>query len=199
MGGLTAGGHANRECKGSHVFFPGAASGSVVPDEQSTPGRPRQAAGGSRGRREVPRFSQGPTLRPATSHRDGGEETTMEHRTMEHRWNRRVPISLPVTVLRRDEVPLRCRTRDLATEGMQLALDGAQHQLPSGIHLDLWVEIPGGWRLSASGVVVHSGPRGVGLMFDRCAPRLRRLVEQRLESRRGAAPERHPTAGASRP
>jgi hypothetical protein len=123
----------------------------------------------------------------------------MEHRTMEHRWNRRVPISLPVTVLRKDAVPLRCRTLDLATEGIRLELDGAQHRLPSGIHLDLWVEIPGGRRLSASGVVVHSGPRGVGLLFDRCEPRLRRLVEQRLESRRGAEPGAHPGAGASGP
>jgi hypothetical protein len=108
---------------------------------------------------------------------------------MEHRWNRRVPISLPVTILRREEGPLRCRSRDLATEGIQLEIDGARHRLPSGLHVDLWVDVPGGWRLSASGVVVHSSSRGVGLMFDRCAPKLRQIVEHRLDAARdrGAA------------
>ncbi len=78
---------------------------------------------------------------------------------MEHRYQKRTPLSLDVTVLVGDGFKVCGRSRDISIEGMFVELVG--QSIPTNTVVDIECAYLG----CLPGLVVHTEGRGIGVMF----------------------------------
>lgn len=89
---------------------------------------------------------------------------------MEHRWRTRRPIRIDAVVYRRGQPVARCRSRDVSEQGLFLELDGDDLGLAPGSGVKLELSMPGRagpTRTHLSGIIVHRGHDGVGVLLTR--------------------------------
>ncbi len=82
-----------------------------------------------------------------------------EGKDLEHRWKKRIEVSLDVVVRGRDDLTLHGRTRDISMDGMFIRL--APDVVPTSTMVE--IEVPHCGRLH--GKVMHAGVEGIGVMF----------------------------------
>jgi hypothetical protein len=92
---------------------------------------------------------------------------------MEHRWNKRADVRFDVSMHRRGMPAALCMSRNASLEGMFLELDADALDLQVGTAIEVAFRLRGGEpgkRRRSSAVVMHRGPRGVGLMLATFQP-----------------------------
>lgn len=96
---------------------------------------------------------------------------------MEHRWSNRLPVRLLVRICRGTGQPLECYTDNVSLEGAFLRADTQNPppdlRLRAGTPLAVEFTLHDTHRhqperFELSGIVMHRGPEGAGVMF--CAP-----------------------------
>jgi len=92
---------------------------------------------------------------------------------MEHRWKKRIEVSLDVIVRGRDDVTLHGKTRDISVDGMFIRL--VQQGVPKSTTVE--IEIPHCGCLH--GWVIHADAdgEGIGVMFRSIGNEEKRLLE----------------------
>lgn len=98
----------------------------------------------------------------------------LERKDLEHRWKKRIEVSLDVVVRGRDGLMLRGRTRDISADGMFIRL--ATHAVATTTVVEIELSRCGclhGW-------VVHAGKEGIGVIFHSLGDKKQRLLRQLL-------------------
>jgi len=99
---------------------------------------------------------------------------------LEHRWNKRSPLSQGVVVRGRDGLTLHGKTGDISADGMFIRL------APHALLINTVVEV----ELSHCGClrswVVHAGDEGVGIMFNSIGSKEKHFLELLLSKKSAA-------------
>ena len=85
---------------------------------------------------------------------------------MEHRWSRRKPVVINVSLHQRNIYQIRCKTRDLSQDGMFVLTQSHPKQNNGTLRIEFEISHNGAkkqYRLPA--MVVHQCEDGIGLMF----------------------------------
>ena len=100
---------------------------------------------------------------------------------MEHRWHARRPLRIESVLYRRECPVAICRSRDVSEHGMFLELDAEAIGLEAGtgVKVEMTLEDPARPRRHrVSGIVVHAGRDGVGVLFAGRNPALASTGEE---------------------
>ncbi|HEB93958.1 MAG TPA: PilZ domain-containing protein [Gammaproteobacteria bacterium] len=93
---------------------------------------------------------------------------------LEHRWEKRRQVSLDVVVRNRNGLTVHGRIRDISSEGMFIQLSAQAISTSSVVEIEF---SPHGCLHSW---VVHSGDKGIGVMFLSAGDSEQKLLEQLL-------------------
>lgn len=86
--------------------------------------------------------------------------------SVEHRWARRKPVAVPVTIYHEGKAVGRGRTRNLGHDGVFVEADAGRFPVYTVLELELPPEVMGRRaKRRIPGLVIHGHGDGVGLMF----------------------------------
>lgn len=98
-------------------------------------------------------------------------------KTLEHRWKKRIEVSLDVVVHGLDGLKLHGRTCDISLDGM--FIQSTSHTLSKSRVVE--IEIPRCGCLH--GRVIHAGEQGIGVMFRAVGSKKKSLLELLLSEK----------------